>query len=161
MKYSLSDENEVISLETEYRPIPLMNIVSDGHHHWRFNISNYNDRSGCTFQVGIWKSNEPVRDYWLGYYPNTTYALSIKDTVINHATSSGSQQHGNIQCKTNDIIDIYLDLNLYELQFVVNAKKCGPVIKVDDTSYKAVAQIYRRDDALQFISYDFDSFEGK
>ena len=52
------------------------------------------------------------------------------------------------KCKEGDIIDMYLDLNNFELKYSINDKDYGKAFDVENTSYRAVVCCGGSDDNL-------------
>ncbi len=136
----------------------LSNIVSNHKHQWRFKIINTKTYA----YIGVRANKTDPTDNELNslHYPlgsqakNGSFGLQLK---FESSLLRGDPQRINEQycpvCSKDDIIDMYLDLNKFELSFAINNKHYGKAFDVDKTSYRAVCCLILTHKALELLFY--------
>ncbi len=129
----------------------LSNIVSNGKHQWKFKIVNKKTYP----YIGVRPNktdpndnelndnnelNQCVRGYglfglWYPRYYGLLRGLKYNDSRTLFCVN---KKYCPTRKNDGDIIDMYLDLNKFELSFVINNKHYGKAFDVDKTSYRAV-----------------------
>ncbi len=118
----------------------LSNIVSNGKHQWRFKIINTQTYP----YIGVRPNKKDPNDNELneclqGY---GLFGLLSYYGLLRGLSYNNSQTINDKYCPTRkndgDIIDMYLDLNKFELSFAINNKHYGKAFDVDKKSYRAV-----------------------
>ena len=143
-------------LDKGYNHIYLTNIVEFGTHHWKFKLSRYHPVH-FSYRIGIFKVKEGQQKYFdqvVGQI-NTVYAMNLERCSINiHDHTDEWEQHETMKAKQGDIVDMYLNLETLQLQFVLNGEKCHDSITVDKCKYVGVAHMYETGDCIQLLTYD-------
>eukprot|EP01084_Bolivina_argentea_P002041 3763_1 len=113
----------------------LSNIVSNHKHHWRFKTVNLRPT-----YIGV-RANKTdpnnndlnsIHYPWGGDDQNGSFGIHLYTGELR-----GDPQRNNEKycpgCNSGDIIDMYLDLNKFELSFAINNKHYGKAFDVDKT----------------------------
>ena len=136
----------------------LTKIVTEGIHRWKFKIIECLESPP---EIGLIKipSNEEK-----SYAPNLNqyfvkggigYAYITSTGRISNPISGYSGKKYGVKCKNNDIIDMHLDLEKYELRYYVNNKDQGKAYDVDEEiRYKAAITMDDVGSKIQLISYE-------
>lgn len=140
----------------------LSNVVISGIHRWRFKLQK---RESLTY-IGVWKNeydatkplNGPLHENMYGN--KAVYALNTMWGELRGDIDEYIQQQTYCaECKTGDVIDMYLDLNKFELKFSVNDKDHGKAFDVDQTSSYRAAVNMEWSDSVKLVFYKFKLFK--
>eukprot|EP01084_Bolivina_argentea_P147055 257347_1 len=150
------------------------NIIESGQFHWKFRIEKVQAVGlGWYIVLGIWKikseNKPPVHTYFTHNGDKGAYAFvtdsarlvsrcggtyrKIQPIDINNRTDiyeNRTIEYG-IQCKTGDIIDMYLDLNELSLSFAINNHDYGTAFEIENTAYRMAVNMQQKGDSLRIL----------
>lgn len=136
----------------------LSNIVSKGIHHWQFRIKNHKYSSNC--YIGIFKTKYDPHGLQHEYLTmvhssRAIYAINGRFGELRGDINNALQNEKYCSVfKNNDIIDMYLDLNKYELRYSVNDQDCGKAMDVEQTTYRACVGVDEKEECVSLILYE-------
>ena len=141
----------------------LENVVSNGIHIWNFEYHVQLNEHAFS-QVGIWKTNsgEPNVDESDIDDTNdnnscTEYAITMNGHKTNPGNPSSFDKERYPELKTDDIIEMRLDLNELTLSFKVNGKDHCQFRNIENAEYRAVVALFQAGDGFTLTSYQ-DSY---
>ena len=173
-KYEISDDKLTLSSTgkeggSDETCACLTAIARSGQNHWKFKIDKWPHPGTYDYVViGVIKENanfDKVISKWLGGIVNTTYCWDMASTELNVHNSDDSDTwiagYG-VKGKEGDIIDMYLDLDKYELSFAVNGKNYGKSHDVDkEYGYIGIVSFRYADYQMTLLSYDFQTYSDE
>ena len=136
----------------------LSNVVSKHRHQWRFKIKAMSN----ILYIGIWPNESDPDDKSLSslHYPSSAqqsnysgvFGLNLEYGQLRGDPARHCDEYCP-PCATGDIIDMYLNMNKYELSFAVNNKYYGKAFDVNKTLYRAACCGFTKFDQLQLVFY--------
>eukprot|EP01084_Bolivina_argentea_P047918 88339_1 len=144
-----------------YQTVFLSNILASGFHHWRFKMNIQHSRDLFDGLIGIWKVNTGHRQQLLNSYftssINNGYGFVAQRQKLTNTENIMQLQQTNYGKTANkgSYVDMYLDLDKYELTFGVNGEKFETAFHIDQTVYRAAVSLSAGDtEGVELISYD-------
>eukprot|EP01084_Bolivina_argentea_P070705 128570_1 len=125
---------------------------------WRFQIIKDDGINRYwNMNIGIWKINvgKPHTNSYFTATDHNGYAFIASDGILTDATAesrrSSGYKHYGFKCKTDDVIDMDLDLNTCILSYKINDKDFGVAYIVEKTKYRAAVTIDGVGNAIQLL----------
>eukprot|EP01084_Bolivina_argentea_P209045 356180_1 len=157
--HTLNEENQCIEHtgETSYRSSFCSTIVDYGKYHWKFKIKHIPE-SGGWMVIGIWKtismSKPPTNTYFTeGDSYKSGYGYVIPYAWITNATGGGKGGAYGVECKSGDIVDMFLNFDDLTLKYSVNDKDMGVAFNITNTPYRAAIFTCDKGSAVELL-YD-------
>ena len=164
--YSLSNDNTSITKTVNARGAAfLTQIATNGIHIWKIKYTP-NGKHTWDTTLAIWKVyydndglyqfNEMNTSKAIHYaHENKLYGWVINYQMSTSGTHSARYPYGKLKCQSGEhIIEIILNLNEYNLQFIHNGIHQGIAFEdIEKTSYRVVFGGYKKGDKIELISY--------
>ena len=136
-----------------YKSAFLSQIVSKGIHHWRFKIIIRG--GGNNIDIGICKTSKVNSENANAYFtktPGDGYAYICTQGSLN---GYGKQKPLLPLCKQNDIIDMFVDLNTYQISYAINhGLKVLAFANIAKDEYRAAISMCNLEDTIQLLLYE-------
>eukprot|EP01083_Nonionella_stella_P166031 553893_1 len=167
----VSEENSVKCMEKEcysYRSCFGLNVVTSHTHHWQLRVTQMNDNF-CAWNmvIGVMKvrgnngkqaklchkNNVFTSEYWgYGFVGNLN--------VLSSVCGLKRERNYGYKLKTNDTIDVYLDLNEFTLSYKINHIACGIAYKnIENVSYCLAVSLCGTPNEIQIIQYNHEEYK--
>ena len=154
--YKISDDNKIVTrVKLGAGAVYLKAIARRGIHRWKFKLRHCNTQN-YYFVIGVWKMHHPLEiDVNMYSYHISSY---FHGWIVNYSKGTGGEltrfTYGKRNCRTDDIIEMTLDLDDRSLAYNVNDESFGIAHKnIEQTEYKAVISTNWTEDSIEFISY--------
>ena len=150
-EFILTDNNTVAAQRGGHEQVALLhNVATSGIHKWTFKLVKF-DRNGYITLFGVFKARYSAvltSQFFSSCYDNKVYVYDVWS-----GTKKDGDEYG-IRCEEEDIIEMTLDLNRYELSYKVNDTDYGVAYKdIEQTSYRAGISGYKSYPTYQLLSY--------
>ena len=154
------EDNILTKLKDGKHSVMLKKELNGGCHHWKFLLLKYS-QSNLTLSFGIFKTKQLTKDSineYCGKTPNCAYIFNVgfyhklndhNKKLVGFCLSK--KRYGE-KCTTNDIIDMYLDLDKLELSYAINGKNYGVAHNIDKCQYRACINMYANA-CIKLVSY--------
>ena len=156
--YTTIDKNNQICTQTKYGhgTAYLKKLVYSGIHKWKFKILYAIDN--YWFLIGICKINENYKYKKSGCYSfgvDKGYGFFLGTAQIMNRNSGRQKRDSNygVRVKTNDIIEMILDMDKLQLSYTINDIEYGKACNVEKAKYKAVVDMFNLKHSLQLLPY--------
>ena len=161
-------EDRVRTLSSNYNSAGLnyaylSNIVDSGYHHWTFRVNKLDEMA--FIYIGIWNDAVEANEHLEGWPQNVKfktdgeitafYGLNITLGELRGGDSIGYAAYGTA-VRTEDIIDMYLDLEKYELSYGIKGQNYGKAFDIQyGASYRALVcmDAFDHDQEIEILSY--------
>ena len=138
----------------------LENIVSDGIHHWRFQVEVQKVLLGMV--IGIQQHDDKsenemyiVNHQWVGDTYSYAWVAGCGRLNKNGMASVSEGRYGQHNVTAGDIIDMYLDFNKLELSYSMNEQYLGKAFKIQKGKYRAAIEMFSKGEKIRLLSYDY------
>ena len=147
------------SSKTGHHSAFLENIIDSGMFHWRFKLLAEGGDNWNTL-IGIWKVYDSSKEISERKPPISTWFPSDGNSYTFWAqqgkigATSGYPRDGKygIECKKDDIIEMYLNMNEGILGFIINDNDYGTAFTIDKTwKYRAVVSMWNQGTVIQLL----------
>eukprot|EP01084_Bolivina_argentea_P203089 346909_1 len=141
-------ENTVKQIDRSHSSTFLVNIIDSGRHSWKFKISFGKDRYAWSHLIGIWTVNPAANESQIG----GGYGFVASQGVICSPGFSSVELNYGIKCKSNDIIDMCLDMDLLTLSFGINDVDYGIAYSnITPGKYRAAVNLFAQGDTVELL----------
>ena len=162
---NLQLQNDTVSVKEDSHPaynyIYSQNIMSSGQHQWTFKIIKIKTESNNhDFFFGIkeegedkqkigWFSGKYTPTYYLmGIYPNKKKPKNTAAQIWSHTVKW--DEYGKY-LEDGDIVTMCIDLDKWQLKYIINDKDYGVAANIKIGSYRAVVMMYDLGDIIQLM----------
>ena len=136
----------------------LSNICKQGIHHWKFEIIKHSPISQLYFAVRI---IENINVYDVSFrgcvYSGTQSLYGINARYGQLRGNISSTKMFTQYCdkaKTGDIVEMILDLNKYQLKYIINDVDRGNASDVAEAEYQAVVAVDSPNESIKLLNYE-------
>ena len=113
--------------------------------YWKFKFDLHIENGVIGTAIGIWKTNIgdiiKLKNSCFCWWGNNCYTfISAKAKLTNGDYGVSDKSYG-IKCKTNDIVEMIVDMKKLEIKFKVNNIDYGKAYDIEDTTYRAAVYL--------------------
>ena len=157
--YTLSKKKTIIKLTGSYGSgCAFMTRVArkPGIHCWKFKLLRLNTDT-LWMTVGVWKTKRAlkVNSRLDGHMFGLFYGWLLNYRQLTEGDTKNIRgRYAPRRCKTGDIVEMILDLDKFQLKYVVNGEDFGVAFdNIEDTGYRVAVSMNKTNDEIEFISY--------
>ena len=152
----MTKQKEVENFEANRSAI-LKHITTTGIFKWSFKIIKIVEpEEWDDFVIGIVRADvkdlKKVCEGFYGEYDHEAIGAGL-NTGRGQLEIPPSYKHSKygIACKTNDMIEMELNMNEGYVKYIINGKDYGKAFDAKEKSYRAVVYMYKQGDKLQLL----------
>eukprot|EP01084_Bolivina_argentea_P305914 528517_1 len=145
---------------TVYQSVFGHNIISDGQHYWKLEVLQFGQTSHhltWRLMIGICNDNvcAKVKNDYFTSAQNMSYAFVGNNYSVSHLATTGISCgfYGSTLCKSGDIIEMFVDMDIGTMKYIINSKDHGKAFDINkDEKYKLAVTI-SNGSAFKILSY--------
>ena len=150
MKIKVEGDTITSLADGSWNTILMKNVISNGKWVWKFKILN---REYSCILIGILR-NDKKSDYgeYIGDLEYCSYAFDGSwASISTYDKLNNWDGHYGIKLKTNDIVEMHIDLDELSLSFVINDKSYGKSHDIVKGEYVAAISFCQAKDSIQIL----------
>eukprot|EP01084_Bolivina_argentea_P208739 355765_1 len=148
-------------VKTSYGSAYMKQIISFGHHEWKFKITKYHlgtwNQHRMSLMIGVWRVKEnqhPTVNRWFTEEPNSGYGYNVAVGQCSDPQSGlcCGKAYGR-RCNEGDTVTVILDLEKLTLAFKVNEYNYGKAFDIVPDKYRAAVFLSQDGDSVTLLEY--------